>query len=302
MRLRKHMIAALAVTAFAVPVTAVGIFSFSPTPAFAKSGNGNGNGKSQGSENRASGRKDTKPAKSNRGNGNGNSLKKAVAPAAILTETVEPVTLRPDQLGSMNGAMHASINAVLAHIRNGNTNGPVGALAGLAVADHAAEGAQAVIDQAALYGGLESDLETALSNNPDYGSLDEYLAAREEEGFVPDPDVEAALAALDAAGDPPSDEDLANAEAALEAQMAAEAGIFGAWNKSGEATDEERAALLESLRARLDAESEAISDTIGEVDTLGAADEPTGDGMLIEDPMDEKIVADAPRDEESLVE
>ena len=38
-------------------------------------------------------------------------------------------SLHPSLLGNMNGALHANENAIAAHIRNGNTNGPVGLMA-----------------------------------------------------------------------------------------------------------------------------------------------------------------------------
>ena len=37
--------------------------------------------------------------------------------------------MHPSNLGNMNGALHANENAIAAHIRNGNTNGPVGLMA-----------------------------------------------------------------------------------------------------------------------------------------------------------------------------
>ncbi len=49
--------------------------------------------------------------------------------------------MHPSNLGKMNGAMNANVNALIAHVKNGNTNGPIGGMAALAVAGYAAEGA-----------------------------------------------------------------------------------------------------------------------------------------------------------------
>lgn len=54
--------------------------------------------------------------------------------------------LHPSQLGNMNGALHANENAILAHIRNGNTNGPVGMMAALAVANYNASATAGLLD------------------------------------------------------------------------------------------------------------------------------------------------------------
>lgn len=55
-------------------------------------------------------------------------------------------TLHASELGNMNGALHANENAILAHIRNGNTNGPVGHMAALAIAGYDLETAQTLIN------------------------------------------------------------------------------------------------------------------------------------------------------------
>jgi hypothetical protein len=75
--------------------------------------------------------------------------------------------------------MNANINAVLAHIRNGNMNGPVGAVAGLALADAQAGDldVQGVLDRAEEWAGYNADLADALGGA--YPSVDDYLAAQE---------------------------------------------------------------------------------------------------------------------------
>ena len=43
--------------------------------------------------------------------------------------------MHPSNLGKMNGPLNANVNALIAHVKNGNTNGPIGGMAALAVAD-----------------------------------------------------------------------------------------------------------------------------------------------------------------------
>jgi hypothetical protein len=69
--------------------------------------------------------------------------------------------MHPSNLGNMNGALNANMNAVLAHIRNGNTNGPVGHLAALAVASSNAAGAQDIVDAEALFTNRDEALAAA---------------------------------------------------------------------------------------------------------------------------------------------
>lgn len=287
MTLRKKLIAAVAVGALAVPAMTVSVWTLSATPAFAKGNNNKGGGGRSSSRGNSGSHKPAQTRSQRNGNGNGGARANRGAGSANVIRgnganrpavassaptSAEATDLAPNQLGSMNGAMHANINAVLAHIRNGNTNGPVGALAALAVADAGASEAQGVIEEAAIHTALESDLALAVLNNETYETLEDYLAAAEEEGFEPDPVIEDALAALEAADTPPSDEEIAEAEAALEAQTAAEDGILAAWNKSDAASEEEQAALLEALRARLDAEADAIAEAIGTPDASAEPD------------------------------
>lgn len=297
MKLRTPLFASLAIAALAVPVASVTALTLTTTPAFAKSGNNKGGNRA----NRGGSRKPS-ASRSSRGNssnagGNGKSqaaparsvtAKPASAPAPASDESVE---LHPSQIGSMNGALHANINAVAAHIRNGNTNGPVGALAALAVARTNATGAQAVIDAAGAYAILEQDLADAVSGS-EYPSLDAYLAAKQAAGdaFETDGSIESALAALAAAPPPPTDPEMVAAQTALAAETTAEEGIFAAWNKSDEATIEEQQALLTALRDRIDAESEAISDAI---EAAGVSSEPdvAGETDLIDEELPEEELA-----------
>ncbi|MCB1357090.1 MAG: hypothetical protein KDK53_11540 [Maritimibacter sp.] len=310
MTLRKPLFASLAILALAVPVTGGAIVTFTASPALAKGGNGKGGsdrgsrgGRDKSQSDRGSrggsGRGSTGNGNGNgngfgngngggggngNGNGQGNGQSGNVTPAkaaAVEPETADgELALRPNQLGSMNGAMHANINAVLAHIRNGNTNGPVGALAGLAVADHDAAEAEGVIETAAVFETLDETLEAA-----GYDTLQDYLDSGETDG-----DIDAALAALGdlTEEDRPSEDEITEAQDAIDALPEAEAAIFDAWNKSGEATEEEKAALLDALRDRLEGDSALIDAALAEAEDAGSQDEDgedTADGT--EDETDE---------------
>jgi hypothetical protein len=202
----------------------------------------------------------------------------------------------------MNGALNANINAVLAHIRNGNTNGPVGAVAALVKADaqlgdlDAAE----VLERAAIWETYQDDLAAALGDT--YPTVGEYLAAKEAQdaypglldmwntqndlyqtalanedanaeelnpgempvdpGFEPIADLDLLLSSPPE-GEAPTDEDVAAAEAVTDA----EAGVLAMWNKNPDSTDElteAEQALLDSLRERFsEAELQAIAEASG---------------------------------------
>lgn len=119
------------------------------------------------------GKDKTKPAKS----------KSAVGSAKVaLTGPKErPIKdlMHPSNLGKMNGPLHANVNALIAHVKNGNTNGPIGGMAALAVAGYAAEGA-----------------EDTLSLYTDFAELDRLLTENGYIGEDGDPDLQAYLDAL----------------------------------------------------------------------------------------------------------
>jgi sugar phosphate isomerase/epimerase len=167
--------------------------------------------------------------------------------------------MHPSELGNMNGALNANINAVLAHIRNGNTNGPVGGLAGLAVADTAYFEAERTVNEGTLAGLLEDN---------GYESVQDYYDALDADpAMARNAEIDDAIAALGSDPvleepyefTPPTDEELAEAEAALpelaEAQAAAENNMLSLWNKNGDANPDEltpeEEALLDDLRGRL---------------------------------------------------
>jgi hypothetical protein len=207
-----------------------------------------------------------------------------------------------NELGNMNGAMNANINAVLAHIRNGNTNGPVGAVAALVAADaqlgdlDAAE----VLERAEAWDQYQADLTAALGT--DYPTVEDYLAAKQAQAEYPDllqdwtdqnalyqaaltsndPNAEAlnpgempmdpgfseiaeveSLLTTTPEGEPPTEEEIAAAETVTQAEQA----VLAMWNKNPDSTDEmseAEQALLESLRARFtEAELQAIAEAVG---------------------------------------
>lgn len=136
----------------------------------------------------------------------------SIAPVKRPARTADP---HPSELGNMNGALNANINAVLAHIRNGNTNGPVGHLAALAIADSA-------------------------------------LATADTDALTPEE-----LAAL------------------LDAQADAEAALLSFWNRNDDPDPEmlspEEIALLDALRARIEAHEEEIAAAVGETEEITTA-------------------------------
>lgn len=328
MNLRSSLFASLAIAALAVPATSTVVLTLSAGPVMAKGGNGQGGsnrgdrgnrggsdrgkGGSGGSKGASAGQGGAKGGNSGNagGNGGGNygqsgkgTQAAPVTASAMATEIetdigeTEAVTLHPSTLGSMNGAMNANINAVLAHIGNGNTNGPVGALAALAVADHDAAGAQQVIDTAELFGTLETELEKA-----GYADYDAYLEAVGAEEIEPIQLIDDAHEALgDLAGTkPPSEDDVAKAGDALAALGTAEAGILDAWNKSGTATDAEKAALLDALREKLSGDSALIAEAIAAADPTDGTGDGTGDDAgdgAGDDGGDDTGDMDAPGDE-----
>ena len=215
--------ALLASVALVPAVTVVSIVT--ADAAYAKSDNAGGNGKSDRSERGNKGGKSGGGETASRGNGKsgggiegmfrkltGQEKKAArVAPASSkATQTVKVSKkadpMHPSNLGNMNGALNANTNAVLAHIRNGNTNGPVGLLAGLAVANANAEGAQEVIDLADDFAVLQAALE---ANG--YTSVEEYYADLDgTAGIDPIQPIEDARAAFDADPDSTALEDALN--------------------------------------------------------------------------------------------
>ncbi len=251
-----------------------------------KSDNGRGNSSEARSNKGNSGNKSASRGASNRGADHpstkliGKEKRAAKAMALVTAEgstkaakgkkTVDGA-FHPSELGNMNGALNANINAVLAHIRNGNGNGPVGHVAVLAVATANAEGGQETLDRAALFEALEAgsyesveDYYVALDGTPGidpieaidlaedqeqaaidagFGSYDDYLDQRETTFADPDDGIDSALetlgydvegrdeAPVDLALDP-TDPSVGEAADDLADEMAAEQSILAYWNKN----------------------------------------------------------------------
>ena len=218
--------------------------------------------------------------------------------------------------------MKANANAIAAHIRNGNLNGPIGAMAGLAIANKGAEGAQDIVDLADDFAALDqaladagyasiqdyfdaldgvpgvetvgdveqakadlaadpenTDLQDALADalaDAGYGSEDAYdEAVAGVPGVDPDPSLDTAIADLggdsgmrdDISETRPSDEEVAEAEEALEAQDEAERAVLDQWNKNPDDTPEitpEEQELLDKLNERLEADAALLDEVIGD--------------------------------------
>ena len=209
------------------------------------------------------------------------------APQASIAPVKRPARnseMHPSALGNMNGAMNANINAVLAHIRNGNTNGPVGGFAALAIADAAYADADA--DRV-----LKEETLARLLEENGYDSVKAY-----QEAVSGDNPAAAEIPALDAAiaelGDdvnidgsleewrPDPDAVSLSADAAA-AKLAAEENLLASWNKNGDpdpevVTDAERT-LLDDLRLRLDGHEDEIGQAIQEAEARAASDLPEDD-------------------------
>ena len=221
--------------------------------------NGGGNGKSEGK-----GKSDAK-GKAAKTEKKANPAATKVKASKAKTKTTVEGELAPNELGKMNGALHANINAVLAHIRNGQTtNGPVGLLAGLAIADSAAaEAAGAATEMAGIDAGFDA-LDAALAESG-YAKVEDYVAAKDLDPTLANQDLDDLIAAVDGKTRPTEEEIAAAEAAALKAEQGvtdAETAIGDAWNKNGDLDT-----LLGQLRERLAADEEAIEAALEETET-----------------------------------
>lgn len=203
----KGPLTAVMVSSIALVPAATVAYMASADAAFAKSDKAGGNGKGNGGQKSAKsqsasalkGKSGTKSASAGgakrQGHGGLDNLfnkitgKKSTAKVRTKRASAAPQAVaaapknRPvegqmhaSELGKMNGPLHANVNALIAHVKNGNTNGPIGGMAALAVAGYAAEGAE---DTLSLYN--------------DFAELDRLLT---ENGYVDengDPDLQAYL-------------------------------------------------------------------------------------------------------------
>jgi hypothetical protein len=256
--------------------------------AFAKNdkgngGNGNGGNGGNGNGNGGNG-KGKGSGKGTSANGKSPDASKASTksaakkPSKAAKADAVDASLAPRELGKMNGALNASINAITAHIRNGQTtNGPVGLMAGLAIADAAAaevaETTGAVLGLDLAHDALSAALVDAgyvdAEGNPDLAG---YLGTADvpEEVSGPISDAIAAVGGLNEDGSfvtpaPTEDEVAVAVAAAAEAEAdvtAAEDALLGAWNKDGDAD-----ALLGMARERLGLYGDEIAAAIAETET-----------------------------------
>ena len=263
--IKKPMTAVLALSMLAL-APALPVFDLADHFAAHAEGNGNGNGNGGGNGNSGGNGNGNAGGNGNGNGGNGNSAEKSngkpVEKAAKSNGNTD---------GKMNGALHANINAVLAHIRNGQIeNGPVGLLAGLAVADvTAAELTAAATEVLTLAEGFTA-LETELATQG-FATVEDYLAAVADGTATPeqiaalDPLVQAVGGTTEdgttLANTAPTPEEIAAAEANLaEAETLvsdAEQAIIDAMN-----TDSDPEALLAALREKLAANAEAIAEAV----------------------------------------
>ena len=99
-----------------------------------------------------------------------------VAPAAP-PRPAKGSGMHASELGKMNGALNANVNALIAHLKNGNANGPIGGMAMLAAAGYAADGMDDIVALKNEYIALDDALIAAgyvdMDGAPD---LDAYLA------------------------------------------------------------------------------------------------------------------------------
>lgn len=213
----KGPLTALMVSSLAiVPATTIAYVATADA-AFAKSdkAGGNGNGKGNGGSAKSSkssaggakGKSETKSASSggggkSRGHGGldgffekltgkdkaksaksksaGMSSKSAKIAGATPKARPEKGDMHPSSLGKMNGALNANVNAIIAHVKNGNTNGPIGGMAALAVAGYAAEGAAETIALAEEFAALDRALiDAGFVTEEGAPDLDAYLASLE---------------------------------------------------------------------------------------------------------------------------
>lgn len=256
-------------------------------------GGGGGRGESAGGKGKSDSASDRGKGASSKGAGSRSagkskskatdgSRKSAKAAKAKNASARAEKTQRPKarDMGKMNGALHANINAVLAHIRNGNTNGPVGLLAGLAIADAAAAAGAATAQDLAGLAAAHDALTEGLASLG-FETLDQYQAAVAD-GTVAPEDIATLDSLVGATGGlaadgvglattRPTDADLAAAaDAALagaDSVAAAEEAILDAWNKDGDGD-----ALLSDLRDRLVGHEADIAEAIAETaDAEGSA-------------------------------
>lgn len=257
-------------------------------------GGGGGGGKSDRGDRSDKAGKPDKADKAGKAKAKATGKTKPAKQTAAKSTSKKPVVetaegMHPSDLGKMNGALNANINAVLAHIRNGQTvNGPVGLMAGLAAADAVAAESLAELrdleDLADAHAALDSGLAGA-----GYASIQDYLAAKEAGTVTPEDQAlidglvtEAGGLTEDGTGlatTAPTDEELATAYTEASDGAAgvteAEEALVAAWNKDGDAQD-----LLDLARERLAPHADEIAAAVAETQAEDA--EPAEDDTAAE--------------------
>jgi hypothetical protein len=174
--------------------------------------------------------------------------------------------MHPSELGNMNGALNANMNAILAHIRNGNTSGPVGQMAALAVASAAAADAREFLSSADAEGYAEFQ---AVLEEQGFDSLEAYRASEEENDAI-----EEALADFDGFDETRYEQYLAAGEAEADL-LAAQESILAYWNRNpdaGPGIDEElEQPLLDSLMSRFTGREAEIERAIADAEARAAS-------------------------------
>lgn len=209
-RVLKAPLVAMMLSSVALVPAATIAFMGSADVALAKSENsgGNGGGKGSGGKNQSAksmGKSENKSSSSGGGQSRGhkgldNFFDKLLGKKAASSRTKSRATaagskpkdnpIHASNRGNMNGALHANENAIAAHIRNGNTNGPVGLMAAYVTARSTTANALATLGEGAGDYTRLNDLLVEKGyvdgdGNPD---LQAYIDTGE-----PDPELETAL-------------------------------------------------------------------------------------------------------------
>lgn len=176
--------------------------------------------------------------------------------------------LHPSDLGNMNGAMNASINAVLAHIRNGNTNGPVGQMAAFAVAGTAAADADQFLASSETH---DYQFLQAIIERENYSNLQDYRDSGESNDAI-----DAALLAWETFDETIYDKVIAAGEAEDDL-LAAQESILAYWNKNPDSdptiSEDLEQPLLEALMLRFDGHETEIKQAIADAETRAAEED-----------------------------
>lgn len=132
--------------------------------------------------------------------------------------------LHPRNMGKLNGAYNSSPQAKLAHILNGNFNGPVGLTAALWLAEYNLEQATTASAVAAAYSlvgnMVQEDIDAAIAlaaesedtSNPDYTQAVAVVDARNLLATLSDEEIAAALTLAETAGPSATEVEAAKAQ------------------------------------------------------------------------------------------